>query len=267
MSQTQKIIKYLALALAFFLIFTIISITTQGLLAVTNIFETDDRVMEKLEELKITEDASVLDIEVKTANIIIKQGEKLKVETNNKYINIKESNNKLFIEETKHNFFGKSSSSDLIIYIPSNLTFDGVAINSGAGKIGIANLSTKNLDLDLGAGKVIINNLNVLESTSIDGGAGKISILNGSIYNLELDMGVGELELSAKLNGNNEIDAGVGRISLNLIGTDYKIKVDKGIGSTSINGNDVKDDTYYGEGNNIVDIDGGVGSIDIFYGK
>lgn len=265
MNQTQKIIKYLALALAFFIIFTIISITMHGLFAVTNIFEKGDSVMEKLEELKIEENASVLDIEVKTANVIIKQGENLKAETNNKYINVKESNNKLFIKETRNNFFGKRVNSDLIIYIPSDFIFDGVAIDSGAGTIDIDNLSTKNLDLDLGAGKVTINNLNVLESTSIDGGAGKISILNGSLHNLELDMGVGELDLSAKLSGNSDIDAGVGKLSLNLIGNDYKIKVDKGIGSASINGNDIKDDTYYGEGSNIVDIDGGVGSIDISY--
>ena len=80
-------------------------------------------------------------------------------------------------------------------------------------------------------------------------------------------MGVGELDLSAKLSGNSDIDAGVGRLNLNLIGNDYKIKVDKGIGSASINGNDIKDDTYYGEGSNIIDIDGGVGSIDISYGN
>ena len=55
MSQTQKIIKYLALALAFFIIFTIVSVTMQGLLVITNIFDKDDSVMEKLEELKIEE--------------------------------------------------------------------------------------------------------------------------------------------------------------------------------------------------------------------
>lgn len=266
MTQVQKIIKYLALAFAFFLIFSIIHGIMYGILSFTNILNTDNHVMEKLEELKVTEDASVLNVEVSSSNIIIKQGEALKVETNNKDIKIEESNNKLFITEKGHNWFGIKSDSDLVIYIPSDFVFDGVSMESGAGKIEVDSLSTKNLHLNLGAGKVTITNLVVDDDASIDGGAGKISILNGSIHNLELDMGVGELSLTSKLTGNNKIDAGVGKISLNLIGSDYKIKVDKGIGSTTINGSSIKDETYYGEGSSIIDIDGGIGSIDISYG-
>ena len=74
MTQAQKIIKYLALAFAFFLIFSIASGIMYSVLFFTNIFDTDNHVMEKLEELKITEEASVLDIEVNSSNIIIKQG-------------------------------------------------------------------------------------------------------------------------------------------------------------------------------------------------
>lgn len=267
MTQSQKIIKYLALAFAFFLIFSIVSGIMYGVLFFTNIFDSDNHVMEKLEELKITENASVLGIEVNSVNVIIKQGETLKAETNNKDITIEESNHKLFITEKNHNWFDIKSDSDLIIYIPNDFVFDGVAIESGAGKIEIDSLSTKNLDLNLGAGKVTINYLVVTDSASIDGGAGKMSILNGFIHDVELDMGVGELSLTAQLTGNSEIDAGVGKVNLNLIGNDYKIKIDKGIGSTTINGNSVKDETYYGDGTNIVDIDGGVGSIDISYGN
>lgn len=267
MTKTQKIIKYLALAFAFSIIFSIISSIMYGLLSVSNIFDKDDYVTENMEELKINENTSFLDIEVSSVNIIIKQGEKLKAETNNKYINIKEKNNKLFITEKKHNLIGKKINSDLVVYVPQEFMFDGVSIESGAGQINIEKLSTRNLDLELGAGKVTITNLNVVDSTSIEGGAGQISILNGEINNLELDMGVGELSLSSKITGNSEIDAGVGKIKLNLMGTDYKIKVDKGVGSATINGESVKTNTYYGVGNNIIDIDGGVGSIQIFDGN
>lgn len=267
MTQVQRIIKYLALALAFFLIFSIVSGIMYVVLSFTDIFDTDNHVMEKLEELKTTDGASFLDVEVNSASVIIKQGDSLKLETNNKNIKVEETNNKLFVEETKHNWFGKKASTELVIYVPTNFIFDGVSIESGAGKIEVDTLSSKNLALDLGAGKVTINNLVVTEQATIDGGAGKISILNGSIHNLELDMGVGELSLTSMLTGDNELDAGVGKVSLNLIGNDYKIKVDKGIGSTSINGNNIKDNTFYGEGNSIVDIDGGVGNISITYGN
>jgi len=261
MTQVQKIIKYLALAFAFFLIFSIIG----GIMSFINIFNYKDNAVKELEELKVIENTSILDVEVKSANVIVKEGSVLKVETNNDNIRIKENSNKLFITEEKHNWFGTNNDTDLIIYVPSNFIFDGVSIESGAGKIEIDSLSTRELELDLGAGKVRINNLVVLNNASVDGGAGKIEILNGQIHNLELDMGVGELSFNAELIGNSEIDAGVGKVNLNLIGDNYKILVDKGLGTTTINGENISDKVY-GEGENLIDIDGGVGSIEIIYG-
>ena len=197
-------------------------------------------------------------------NISIKTGNKLKIETNNKNINFKQDNNRLHIKE-KHGWFNKTQNSDLIIYVPQNFIFDMVSIESGAGKLNVDQLLTKNLYLDLGAGKVVINNLNTFDNTEIDGGAGSIEINNGKINNLDLDMGVGQLSLNSTLTGNNKIDSGVGVIDLNLNGTinDYKIKIDKGIGAVNLNGEKVKGNTYYGTGSNLVDVDGGIGNINI----
>ena len=99
----------------------------------------------------------------------------------------------------------------------------------------------------------------------IDGGAGSIVIENGKLNNIDLDMGIGKLSLTSEISGNNEIDAGVGDIDLNLIGTinNYKVKLDKGIGSAKFNKEKMKNNTYYGNGLNIIDINGGVGSIKI----
>ena len=265
MSQAQKIIKYIAIAFAVFLIFSIASGIMYGLVSFVSIFDTNDKSLENLEELKITNNILVLDVEVGSANVVIKQGDALKVETNNKNISIKENNNSLLITEKKHNWFNKSNDSELIIYVPNDYIFDDVSIETGAGKIDINHLSTKILDFDLGAGAVTIDNLIVINESTIEGGAGKISIFNGSINNLGLDMGVGEVSITSKLTGNNKINAGVGKMNLNLLGNDYKIKVDKGIGSTTINNEKVTDSSYYGEGTNIIDIDGGVGSINISY--
>lgn len=262
MTQVQKIIKYIALAFAFFLIFSIVAGIMNIILSFTSIFKTDT-MMEKLKELKITESAAVLDIDVSSANIIIKNSDTLKAETNNKYISLEQKDNKLFIKEKKHNWFGKRNSSDLVIYVPSDFTFDGVSIETGAGMVDIDTISSNNLDLDLGAGKVEIDNLYVTEETLIDGGAGQISISNGELHNVKIDMGVGELSLTSKLTGSSEIDAGVGKVDLNLIGNDYQIKIEKGIAQATINGEKVKDNTYYGNGNNQVNIDGGIGSISV----
>jgi len=266
MSELQKLIKYFAIAFAIFLIFNIISGIMRGTIFLSKIFDDNDKtISEKLEGIDINQNVNVLDIDVSSVSIIIKKGEKFKAETNNKYINCEQDNNKLFITEEKHNWFNFKNDSDLIIYVPENFIFDGVSIENGAGKLNAEKINTKKLYLDLGAGKVEIDNLNVSDDTKINGGAGEIIISNGNMNDLDLDMGVGKLTLSSYLKGSNEIDAGVGEVDLTLFGkeSDYKINIDKGIGSATINGEDIKDGKSYGNGKNELDIDGGVGSIKI----
>lgn len=268
MSSAQKIIKYVAIAFAAFLIFSIISGITIGIGTIATIFDEDDgSITEKFNILDINGDAKILNVDISAAKLVIKNGNTLKAETNNKYIECRQDGNKLTIKEKKHNWFRKRNNSGLIIYIPSDFIFDGIAIETGAGKVDIETLTTKKLYLDLGAGRVEIDNLVVSDKASIDGGAGSITIQKGTLSNLDLDMGVGKLVLNASLIGDSKIDSGVGSIDLNLVGDSsvYKIKLDKGIGSATINGNNMKDNTYYGNGSNTIDIDGGVGSIKICY--
>lgn len=262
MTQLQKIIKYLALAFAFFLIFSVLSLFMYVLPVITSVFDKDE-----LQELEpnITTNSSILDIEVFSSNIIFEVGDNLNVLTSNNDIEIKRYNNKLFISEKKRNWFSKKSDSDLVIYIPTNFIFDEVSIESGAGRIEVHSLTTRKLELELGAGEVQISNLSVLDNASINGDAGKLSIINSSIHNLELDMGIGELDLHSELIGLSNVDAGIGKVTLNLLGSDYKIKVDKGIGNATINGEKVKEDTNYGNGHNILNINGGIGNISVSY--
>lgn len=267
MTSAQRIIKYLALGFAIFLIITIFSSIMFGLSAVSNVFDDNSSdILEDLKDLNINgNDISVLDIDISAANLMIKTGEALKVETNNKYINYKLDGNKLTIKEKKHNWFFKKNKSDLVVYIPENFMFDGVSIDTGAGKIEVEEINTRILDIDFGAGKANINNLVVESRAEIDGGAGEISILNGSINNLDLDVGVGKFTLNSKLTGSTKIDAGVGELNMNILGSieDYEIRVDKGIGSAKLNNQDMKNERIYGTGINSIDIDGGVGSINI----
>jgi len=268
MLKTQKIIKYVAIGFAIFLTINIISGIMFGIISLGGIFSNNDNnPKDKLENLNITNNIKFLDIEVKSTNIIMKESTTLNAETNNKYIKLKQSNNKLTIEEQKHNLFNKNNNTDLIIYIPTNYTFNEVSIENGAGKIDIESIYTEKLELELGAGKVDINNLTVTKSIDIDGGAGEVNITNGNINNLDLNMGVGKLTLNSTVRGNNHIDAGIGDLDLDLIGTtyDYKIKVNKGIGNATLNGEKIKNDAYYGEGSNLINIDGGIGNININY--
>lgn len=269
MKQSQKIIKYLAIAFALFLTFSIISIISYGVSFIGNLFDSDkDSITEKLNDLDINDNTLLLDINTSSSNITIKSGDVLKVETNNKYINSKQDNNKLYITEKKHNIL-RDNESEIIIYIPDDFIFDGVSIETGAGKVNIETLSTKKLYLNLGAGKVEINDLNVLEKAKVDGGAGEIVINAININNLDLDMGIGKFMLIGQLFGKTEIDQGIGTVDLNLLGNkdDYQIHLDKGLGSVKIDGNNINNDETLGNGNNKIDIDGGIGSIEINFTK
>lgn len=267
MSNVQKIIKYLAIAFAMFLTFTITSGIASSLFAISNIFDNKDHyeLLEELKDLKIEDAAKVLDIDITSSNMIIKVGDSLKATTSNKYIECNQDKDSITITEKKHNWIHNSNKSTLVIYVPKDMTFDGVSINSGTGKIEIEKLSTKILNLDLGAGKVDINNLNVLNNTKIDGKAGELVINSSNLNNLDLNMGIGKFKFTGKLSGKSEIDHGLGALSLNLLGNkeDYQIHLDKGLGSATLDNNNIKDDETIGNGINKIDIDGGIGSIDI----
>lgn len=266
MNSLRKAIKNISIIFAIFLAVSIISGIIYGLSSLENVFnDKNNKISRKLEDLKIKDNASILNIDVASANLTIKEGNYLKAKTNNEYITIKQEQNSLSITEKKYHWFSNNKNKELVIYIPTNFSFENVVISTGASKVNIEKLSTNNLYLELGAGKVDINNLIVLKDAKIDGGAGKITIKSGKIHNLDLDMGVGSLTLTSKLTGNNHIDSGVGEIDLHLLGTldDYKISLDKGIGSATLDGNSMSDDVYYGTGNNKLDIDGGIGSINI----
>lgn len=270
MNETQKVIKYLAIGFAIFLIISILSGITMLFLTFANLFDDrddDDREYSSNTKTEITDFISNLDIDLRTTSTTIQEGDQFKIETNNSRIITKSENGKLTIRERKGSLLKRNQNHHLTIYLPRNTTYDEVSIDSGAGRIDIEKLSTRELSLDLGAGEVEIRELEVLEEAEIDGGAGKFSIKKGTIHNLDLDMGVGKLELIASITGNSKIEAGVGEANINLLGSenDYKIKVNKGIGNATIDGREVSDNTYYGNGANYLLVDGGVGKINITF--
>lgn len=262
MNGFSKIVKYLAIALAILLIYGIIKFGYSLIKLGFNIFN-DENIIIDTTETKLENDINIIDVDIKATNLEIKKGNELLVETNNKNIEIEQKNNKLYIKERKYNFLSKNiNKGKVVIYIPNETIFDNVTIDTGAGQINVEYLKSQIIDLDLGAGKLVIDNIDILEKMKIDGGAGEIIIKNGTIKNLNLDMGVGNLELTANLIGNNEIDAGVGKIEANLTGSNYDINIDDCLGSKSINNEKISNLTT-GNGANKLNIDGGVGNITV----
>lgn len=203
---------------------------------------------------------SSLDIDLKTANLEIKLGDKLLVSTTNKYVTTYQNNNNIVIKEKKHSLLSKDNNK-VIITVPDNFLLDIVEIDISSGSIKIDKLETKRLNFDLGSGTTKINNLLVTDKTKIDCGSGKFLLNNGNLSNLNLDTGLGDTILNAKIIGNSNIETDIGKLELNLIGSinDYELTIDKGVGSIKLNNESLKDKSVVGTGNNYLLIEGGIG--------
>lgn len=262
MTGLQKAIKYCAMGFGIFLIISIISAILGGIGIITMISGGKQGSGENFTETY--NDLDSIDIDVSYSSIIVQPGKEFGVRAQNvsRKFSMDEKNGNLKIKEKKSWFWGSHSSGEIIITVPEKAVLDDLTIDSGAGKIEINQVTANQLDISQGAGVLTIRNGNFTK-TDIDGGAGKIDISSSILHNLVLDAGVGKVDVEAMITGNSSIDCGVGGIYLRLLGSkeDYRIHVEKGLGSIKINGQSYNDDTSFGRGDNFIDMDGGIGSI------
>lgn len=271
MNQTQRVVKYFALALALFLILIIVFFAFNFLHGITSYldFQNKEENEEVITELQTTffdkEDTLVLDVDVRYAALQIVSGNIFQMQTNNTNITYTKENERLKIKEKSSKWFSNYEDSVLIISIPDEMQLEKVILTTGAGKVSVDRISTKNLEFELGAGEAEIRYLSISNQAEIESGAGKLEILDGIIQNLDLDIGVGQVILSSKLIGKNEINAGIGELVITLLGNkdDYWIKVNKGFGGVKIDNQSFSDGQQYGNGTNLVEIDGGIGNIEV----
>ena len=266
MTTLQKTIKYLAIAFAIFLSVTIIG----GMLGAVGLFGglfAGDAVSEDVKTYPVTAQVRHLNIRINAADLYIKEGETFSVESNLKHLKVAENGNTLTVEETKK-FGGTYNGAVLTVYVPTGTVFDNVNLVTGAGRLNVENLTTMTLDFELGAGDVCIDSLLAIDSADIEGGAGRITVSGGTLKDLNLEMGIGQLNLTSALTGDCRLNLGVGESNITLIGNkdDYKLDLEKGIGSISIDGEIVSAYGNSGNGKNTVEINGGIGSIHIRFG-
>lgn len=265
MTSTQKVIKYCAIALAIFLIVSIIGGIVGALSSLALLFGDSD-VTGEMKSYPITDGVKRLDIEIGSARLEIRTGETFALECNHKYISVKQTGDTLTIHEPTRIGINRSSSASVILTVPEGTVFDRASIVTGAGAVTVDALSANRLSLVLGAGEVRIDFLQAETRAEISGGAGRMTVKGGTLHDLELDMGVGELNLTSRLTGSCDIDQGVGEMNLILLGekSDYRIDLEKGLGSAILDGMTVSGGIY-GNGSSRLDIDGGIGSITISY--
>ena len=268
MNNLQKGIKAAAICFAIFLIITICSGILSGLYFFTRItgISKPSRNQENSEELvsEITEIVTghrEMDIKVdlKATNLIIKKGgEKFEVKVDDKEnFRISNNNKTLKIEEKDYFFFDDRRFGNVEIIIPNGISLRDITISIGGGNTSITGINAEKLKIEQGAGKLTIL-ASEFNETKISGGAGETSIGNSILHNLKLESGVGKVGISGQIIGNSKIECGIGEVDLKLEGKeeDYKINVEKGIGSIKIKDNEQSNNISYGSGENTIKIEG-----------
>lgn len=276
MNTFQKIIKALAIALAVFIIFSIVTIVFGIVTTIAKVtFLADLITIDKSEVINYTEEYDIeqinsLYIDSSIAKLEIYESDKIAVEATdvtNKFSS-KVENGKLVIKETaKTNISINGQVNPVIkLYIPKGFVFDNIDIDSGVGDTTIESLQADVVEMSTGVGNLTIDYIDVKSKIDIESGVGKLNIKNSILNNLSFEAGVGEYNITTYLTGNSEFDCGVGNgtIVLNDFNEENsKIKIDKGLGNININGQSYSDSQVYGNGANIIDINGGVGNINI----
>lgn len=265
MSDVQKVIKYLAIAFAIYLVIVIIGAII-SLLGGLMLFSSDSGITENFESTKIDTSYEVkkMIIDIKAAHLVIEESEEFYIENNNSHIEVKQNKEEINIKERSFSW-NKDTSSKVIIHLPSNQYFEKFYLDAGAGKIDIATLHANEIDLELGAGQVVIDNITADKEININGGAGEFIIKSGILNNLDFDMGVGHSSIEAQLLNETDIDAGVGELNIKVLGDEkeYEVDIEKGVGNVDLNGKSIGSSTKIGNGSNKLEIDGGVGRITI----
>lgn len=219
-------------------------------------------VLDEKKTYEVASEIQALNIQINAADFKIKTADEFSVESNLKYLSVTEQNGILtIVDEAKNN--SSYSNATLTVYVPNGKKFDNVSIKTGAANLIADTLIANTLELQVGTGVVTFVSLNVNSSANIEGGAGEITILSGVLNNLDLKMGVGALNLTAIVLGDNNFEFGIGESDIKLIGNkdEYKIDVEKGLGSITIDGESVKNLSSSGNGQNHIKLKGGIGSI------
>lgn len=269
MTTTQKIIKYLAIAFALFLVISIFSIIFglgREIISSINSDKKDSKLLE--EYTTISNNVNNIEsfkIDISNDDIEIKEGEKFEVKTNDPDVKFYHENSKVKIKTDKTFSWHLSNSSrgTIIIYLPNEFNISELDLNLGAGKIDIDKIFVETLLMDLGAGTMTAKEINVYEKATINGGAGNINIYSGTINNLNLKLGAGNASIESDLTGSNTLTTGVGKLNLGLSRSkdNYKFDISKGLGNIILNDFDVSEDILIGDGETKIKISGAVGNI------
>lgn len=265
MNGARKAIKGAAIALAVLIMVSIASAVIGVGVIMGRVFGSDEHTTSEWRETVIGEEweFSELMVELKSTSLRIERGEEFQLVADEEVVDVLRAGDKVEIHEKDFGWWGQwhKMGGEVKLVLPEEMELSKLVLDMGAGTLYAEDLVTEEMKLDLGAGRAELAGLRVRQSAKIDGGAGLLIVREAELGKLELDMGVGRVELTARLEENSKISAGVGKLELTLIGEedDYRVKFDQGIGSLKQEGIGLDNP----DGKTVVEIDGGVGAIDL----
>ena len=270
MNGLQKVIKIFAICLAIFIIVNIFSAIVFGLSILINIFDNGEKNISGATFSESYKDITKIDIDVSTANVEIKAGTEFKVEASDieSEFSSKLDGKTLKIKEEEKWTWNKKTAGEIVIYIPNELVLEKLNLNTGAGNIFISETLVDDFEIDHGVGVLEISNSN-FDKVDIDGGAGEIKITDSKLNDMDLDSGVGKVSIESEITGKSDIQCGVGELEILLKGSkeSYTITAEKGIGSIKINNEEMSNNSTYGDGENKINLEGGIGSISVKFNE
>ncbi len=258
----HKIVRALAVAFAVFLSVSIVG----ALLGAVGLFGLGgETVLEESKTYSVTGEIKQLRVELNGAEFTVKEGPAFSVESNLKHLSVEEKDGSLTLRDTKKTAKNYENAY-LTLYLPEHTELDRAQITTGAGTFTANALNVGTLKLVLGAGEVTLTDLTVTERAEIEGGAGKITVENSSLHNLDLEMGVGNLSLTAALTGKSELELGIGKAQVTVLGDrkDYGLEIEKGIGKIRLDGQEISH-IREGSGDNRIELHGGIGNVDLSF--
>lgn len=280
MRSTNKVAKYVAIALGLILAIFIISVIVKTTLGIFGAFghfgknAASSSVTNK-EFSQEFNGVTSLDLDYSAGYLEIQKGDVFRIEGYNLPNNftVEQKNDTLKIKDSIKdpiNFLNTLSDSQkphLTVTIPEGTAFKEVDLDFGASDTRIDTLKTGRLKVDMGLGRVEMKSITA-DNAKFNNGAGEVVLSDMKINDMDMECGVAKVSFEGSLTGKNKIEGGVGETTLAINGktSDFDIKGEPGIGELTVDGSRYTEDRFRNSGApNSLDISGGVGSLRITF--
>ncbi len=203
--------------------------------------DTRIRAIEVLEGA-LPAELDTIDVRLKAASLIIRTGtaagyratdfekDAVRVRIDGKRFSVEESD----WQNSLH--FGKDYTKPVLeITLPEGRSLADCRISVGAGSVRISDITVDGLRIDSGAGAIKGEKL-VARKTELKTGAGSLEFTDCTFEDTGIETGAGRVVFDGNLTSRMEVSTGAGSVELTVDGTenDYRVDFNRGIGSVRI---------------------------------